>query len=511
MSEPTQDQPQEQQSQEQQQQSQEQQQQQQQQQQEHQLEQQQSTESSENESQQAQQPSSQDDEKQVNAASAKEGGREVSNKILYVGNLPKSASEETIQELFSVGGNPVKTIKILNDKNKAGFNYAFIEYDTNEVADMALNTLNGRLVDNVEIKVNWAFQSAAIAGNPNNTEEPLFNIFVGDLSPEVNDEGLRNAFSKFESLKQAHVMWDMQTSRSRGYGFVTFGNQSDAELALQTMNGEWLCGRAIRCNWASHKQQQQQQHYNNQHGGGYSRGYRNNNGGNNNNRQFRQFNNINNGNNNGFSQPLVNNNPQFIGQQPPQPDQHQHQQQQQQQQQQQSVNGANGVPQQMLQGLTNGNLGPGTPINGSNNAAGGFNNNGTAGNVAGAPVAGGPGAIPVMSPQSYDIVLRQTPSWQTTVYLGNIAHFTQQQELIPLLQNFGFIVDFKFHPERGCAFVKYDTHERAALAIIQLAGFNLNGRPLKCGWGKERPPQFQNFPRNGNMHQVPMYGPGGRP
>ena len=75
---------------------------------------------------------------------------------------------------------------------------------------------------------------------------PVIQIFVGDLSPEVNDEGLRNAFSKFESLKQAHVMWDMQTSRSRGYGFVTFGNQSDAELALQTMNGEWLCGRAIR-------------------------------------------------------------------------------------------------------------------------------------------------------------------------------------------------------------------------------------------------------------------------
>ena len=47
----------------------------------------------------------------------KEGGREVSNKILYVGNLPKSVSEETIQELFSVG-NPVKTIKILNDKTR---------------------------------------------------------------------------------------------------------------------------------------------------------------------------------------------------------------------------------------------------------------------------------------------------------------------------------------------------------------------------------------------------------
>ncbi|KAL6453075.1 PUB1 Nuclear and cytoplasmic polyadenylated RNA-binding protein PUB1 [Candida maltosa Xu316] len=426
--------------------------------------------------QQQQQPeqSSSPDEKPVTPASATEGGREISNKILYVGNLPKSASEEMVKDLFSVGGNPIKTIKVLNDKNKSGFNYAFIEYDSSDTADMALNTLNGRIIDNAEIKINWAYQSATIANNLN-AEEPLYNIFVGDLSPEVNDEGLRNAFSKFGSLKQAHVMWDMQTSRSRGYGFVTFGEQSDAELALQTMNGEWLGGRAIRCNWASHKQQQQQQQqqqYNNQQGNGF-RNYRNNN------RQFRHN--------------------QFVNQQGPiplssqgQPQQQQQQQQQPSQQQQQQ----NGLPPQMLQGLGNGNVGG--PINGQGNNNGNSSNSNSNTNGSG---------LPVMSPQSYDIVLRQTPSWQTTVYLGNIAHFTQQQELIPLLQNFGFIVDFKFHPERGCAFVKYDTHERAALAIIQLAGFNLNGRPLKCGWGKERPPQFQNFPRNGNVGPY-IGGPG---
>lgn len=408
------------------------------------------------------------EESSLTPASATEGGREISNTILYVGNLPKSASEEMVKDLFSVGGNPIKTIKLLNDKNKAGFNYAFIEYDSNDTADMALNTLNGRVINESEIKVNWAYQSAAIASTLN-SEEPLFNIFVGDLSPEVNDEGLRNAFSKFGSLKQAHVMWDMQTSRSRGYGFVTFSEQADAELALQTMNGEWLGGRAIRCNWASHKQQQ----YNNQHGNGY-RNYRNNN------RQFRQYNNGNNNNKNngnGFQQNMIHSN-QFMNQQVPPPPQQQQQQQQ--------------PPQPMLQGINNGNIAQGAPINGQGNINNNVNNG---------------GALPVMSPQSFDIVLRQTPSWQTTVYLGNIAHFTQQQEIIPLLQNFGFIVDFKFHPERGCAFVKYDTHERAALAIIQLAGFNLNGRPLKCGWGKERPPQFQNFPRNGNAPQY-IGGPG---
>lgn len=105
-----------------------------------------------------------------------------------------------------------------------------------------------------------------------------------------------------------------------------------------------------------------------------------------------------------------------------------------------------------------------------------------------------------MTPQPYELILRQSPSWQTTVYLGNVAHFTQQNDLIPILQNFGYIVDFKFHPEKGCAFVKYDSHERAALAIAQLAGFNVNGRPLKCGWGKARAPAptpYPNFQRGG--------------
>ncbi|CAI5758129.1 unnamed protein product [Candida verbasci] len=346
-------------------------------------------------------------------ASAIDGGREISNRILYVGNIPKSASEEMLRDLFSIS-NPIKGIKILNDKNKLGFNYCFIEYDLPKDAEVGFQSLNGKVINDSEIRINWAYQSATITTNSTNKEEPIYNIFVGDLSPEVNDEGLKNAFQKFESLKQAHVMWDMQTSRSRGYGFVTFDKLEDAELALQTMNGEWLGGRAIRCNWASHKQ-------------------------------------INNGKT---------------------PRQRQFKQQQQQQQQQQ----------------TNGNNTTSPIINGNSN-------NNTNGN----------NQLPVMSPQSYDIVLRQTPSWQTTVYLGNIAHFTQQQELLPLLQNFGYIVDFKFHPERGCAFVKYDTHERAALAIIQLAGFNLNGRPLKCGWGKDRPPQFQNFRNIQQQQQQPMY------
>jgi nucleolysin TIA-1/TIAR len=47
-------------------------------------------------------------------------------------------------------------------------------------------------------------------------------VFVGDLSPEVNDEVLNKAFGAFGSLSEARVMWDMNSGKSRGYGFLSF-------------------------------------------------------------------------------------------------------------------------------------------------------------------------------------------------------------------------------------------------------------------------------------------------
>ncbi len=80
-----------------------------------------------------------------------------------------------------------------------------------------------------------------------------FSVFVGDLAAEVSDEDLANAFAKFSSVSDARVMWDMHTGRSRGYGFVSFRERPDAEIAIATMNGEWLGSRAIRTNWANNR------------------------------------------------------------------------------------------------------------------------------------------------------------------------------------------------------------------------------------------------------------------
>ena len=93
--------------------------------------------------------------------------------------------------------------------------------------------------------------------------------------------------------------------------------------------------------------------------------------------------------------------------------------------------------------------------------------------------------FPTHGMQSYEMVVAQTPQWQTTCYVGNLTPYTTQNDLIPLFQNFGFVAETRFQSDRGFAFVKMDTHENAAMAICQLSGYNVNGRPLKCSVSNE--------------------------
>ncbi|KAH9937512.1 uncharacterized protein B0H18DRAFT_971011 [Fomitopsis serialis] len=171
---------------------------------------------------------------------------------LYVGNLSPRVTEYMLTEIFAVAG-PVQHVKIIPDRNyqHGGLNYGFVEYMDMRAAETALQTLNGRKIFDTEIRVNWAYQ-----GQQNKEDTSgHFHVFVGDLSPEVNDDVLAKAFSAFGTLSDARVMWDMNSGKSRGYGFLAFRDKTDAEQAIATMNGEWLGSRAIRVNWANQKTQ----------------------------------------------------------------------------------------------------------------------------------------------------------------------------------------------------------------------------------------------------------------
>lgn len=75
-------------------------------------------------------------------------------------------------------------------------------------------------------------------------------LYVGNLPYTVRDEDLQQAFSAYGAVNSAKVMMERETGRSKGFGFVEMGSDSEAQSAIQGMNGQSLGGRSLVVNEA---------------------------------------------------------------------------------------------------------------------------------------------------------------------------------------------------------------------------------------------------------------------
>ncbi len=78
-------------------------------------------------------------------------------------------------------------------------------------------------------------------------------LFVGGLSWDTDDNSLREAFLAHGDVSEAKVILDRDSGRSRGFGFVTMGDDSQASAAIAAMDGQPLDGRTIRVNEAQER------------------------------------------------------------------------------------------------------------------------------------------------------------------------------------------------------------------------------------------------------------------
>ncbi|RXK42171.1 nucleolysin TIA-1/TIAR [Tremella mesenterica] len=347
---------------------------------------------------------------------------------LYVGNLSPRVTDYMLTEIFAVAG-PVVNAKIIQDRNfqHGGFNYGFVEYIDMRSAEQAIQTLNGRKIFDAEVKVNWAYQGQQ---NKEDTQHH-HHVFVGDLSPEVNDDVLAKAFGAFGSMSEARVMWDMNSGKSRGYGFLSFRKREDAEQAINTMNGEWLGSRAIRVNWANQKTQT--------------------------------------GSSGGMAS--MGTNRSASGGPPPMPPS--------------SYTAPVGGVTPMAQPYRP----PPQPAYSSPSYTApsyGHYPQLTSSPTPAAPIAP---VIPGVPPAGGVPAASATPVIpdNCTLFVGNLGPYVTQAELTPLFQTYGYVTDIRMQADRGYAFVKLDTSQAAVSAMATLQNTMVQGRPLKIQWGREKP------------------------
>ncbi len=89
-------------------------------------------------------------------------------------------------------------------------------------------------------------------------------LYVGNLSYNVTEDQLRELFSQAGQIKDVALITDRQTGRSKGFGFVEFATQAEAEKAIEMFNNHELDGRPLTVNVARPREERG--------GGGYRGG-----------------------------------------------------------------------------------------------------------------------------------------------------------------------------------------------------------------------------------------------
>jgi RNA recognition motif-containing protein len=92
-------------------------------------------------------------------------------------------------------------------------------------------------------------------------------LFVGNLSFNITENDLQDAFAAHGTVIEANLMMDRATGRPRGFGFVTMSTPEEAQKAIEALNGKELGGRALTVNIARPREERTGG------GGGGNRGY----------------------------------------------------------------------------------------------------------------------------------------------------------------------------------------------------------------------------------------------
>ncbi|KAL4376006.1 hypothetical protein GQ457_02G024810 [Hibiscus cannabinus] len=179
---------------------------------------------------------------------------------LYVGNLPYSITSSELSEIFSEAGGVAKVEIVYDRVTDRSRGFGFVTMGSVDEAKEAIRLFDGSQVGGRTVKVNFPevprggereVMGPRIRRSNSSFIDSPYKIYAGNLGWSVNSEGLRNAFASQPGLLSAKVIYERDSGRSRGFGFVSFESAETVEAALSAMNGVEVEGRPLRLNMAA--------------------------------------------------------------------------------------------------------------------------------------------------------------------------------------------------------------------------------------------------------------------
>ncbi|KAL2330869.1 hypothetical protein Fmac_018450 [Flemingia macrophylla] len=166
---------------------------------------------------------------------------------LYVGNIPRTVTNDELAKIVQEHG-AVEKAEVMYDKYSGrSRRFAFVTMKTVEDANVVIEKLNGTEIGGREIKVNITEKPMSTPDLPSlQAEESEFidsphKVYVGNLARTVTTDTLKTFFSEKGKVLSAKVSRVPGTSKSSGYGFVSFSSEEDVDAAISSFNNSVSC------------------------------------------------------------------------------------------------------------------------------------------------------------------------------------------------------------------------------------------------------------------------------
>ncbi|KAE9586198.1 hypothetical protein Lal_00000810 [Lupinus albus] len=165
---------------------------------------------------------------------------------IFIKNLDEAIDHKGLHDTFSAFGH-ILSCKIATDASGQSKGYGFVQFDSEEAAQNAIDKLNGMLLNDKQVYVGHFLRKQ---DRDNALIKTKFtNVYVKNLSDSMMDDDLKKFFGKYGTITSAVVMRD-GNGKSKCFGFVNFENPDDAAKAVEALNGkkiddkEWYVGKA---------------------------------------------------------------------------------------------------------------------------------------------------------------------------------------------------------------------------------------------------------------------------
>ncbi|XP_056421528.1 nucleolin isoform X3 [Hyla sarda] len=173
-------------------------------------------------------------------AGGRRGGVGADSKVLVVNNLAYSATEDSLQEVFT----KATSIRIPQNNLGRAKGFAFVEFESVEEAKEALESSNNTEIEGRSIRIEFSQGTGPQGSSQSKT------LFVKGLSEDTTEETLRDAF---DGSLNARIVTDRDTGASKGFGFVDFSSAEDAKAAKDAMEDWEIDGNKVTLDFAKPK------------------------------------------------------------------------------------------------------------------------------------------------------------------------------------------------------------------------------------------------------------------